>query len=138
MANIDVLEEALSFITDHPEQHQQAYWNCESGACFAGHIALLNGYRPAYSVISETVIDGLVLGPDETSYRTPHLAASLAGLTDVESELLFVAGNTRDEIALMIKDMRNGEDITKTWEATRFHDDTGWRYASRRVEDDEL
>jgi hypothetical protein len=44
MPNMDQIDHALTFVTDHPEQHIQAEWICGTGGCLAGWGAMLNGY----------------------------------------------------------------------------------------------
>ncbi len=43
--NVELAEEVLSYIHDHPEEHDQNQWGertaCGTSMCFAGHAALL-------------------------------------------------------------------------------------------------
>lgn len=38
-------EHVLGYIEAHPEEHRQAAWRCETGMCFAGHVANFSGMQ---------------------------------------------------------------------------------------------
>ena len=119
--NVDVLDEAVTFIEDHPEKHNQAVWTCSTGACLAGHITLLNGYQVATEdcgefMGGEYVLNGVVLDPRTNLRREVSATAqNLLDATSDETNLLFAAGNTAEDLRLMAKDVANDEDITKLW-----------------------
>lgn len=37
-----LVQAALEYIEAHPEEHDQAHWRCQTGMCFAGHMANLH------------------------------------------------------------------------------------------------
>lgn len=46
MANIELLDRVLDHIEKNPESWNQAMWRCGTTYCFAGHAALLSGWKP--------------------------------------------------------------------------------------------
>lgn len=114
MPNIAKLNETLDYITAHPEEHVQEKWTCNTGACFAGHAALLNGYRVARDNLG-VVIDGRVMKGDE-SFFVDTVAQDILGIDSHTGDILFNSHNTRDSLAEMIEDIEAGEDITLIWD----------------------
>lgn len=51
--NIEKLDEAIAYIEEHPEEHDQSYWfqkkDCGTAMCLAGTIAWLDGWRPVWA-----------------------------------------------------------------------------------------
>lgn len=45
MINVPLLKETLAYIEAHPEEWDQSKWRCGTGACFAGHAAILHGAK---------------------------------------------------------------------------------------------
>lgn len=124
MANIAELERVFTFISDHPEQHDQTAWTCETGACLAGHAALMNGYTKKY--VYGCVINGVVDGPDGQSADVGEVAMRILGLSGCEANVLFASTNTREKIGLMIKDLANGEDMGRRWRLDHDKNLTYW------------
>lgn len=122
MANIAELERVLTFITDHPEQHKQGSWTCNTGACLAGHAALLNGYRKFYE--NGKAINGELI-KDHRHYDVEAEAIKVLGLRQTDAVILFSGTNTRDSIAAMIKDLANGEPLGRWWYIDRTKDRFG-------------
>lgn len=114
MPNIDKLHEALDYITAHPEEHVQEKWTCNTGACFAGHVALLNGYRVDLDWCGN-VIDGQVM-KDDKSFFVDIVAIDILDIDPRTGDVLFNSHNTRDSLASMIADIEAGEDITLLWD----------------------
>ena len=53
--NIELLDAALAYIDEHPEEWDQSTWDCGTTACIAGHMARLSGeYLPV--VVTEAFI----------------------------------------------------------------------------------
>lgn len=46
MPNIELLDKVLKHIEDHPETWNQKDWRCGTSYCFAGHAAVLSGWKP--------------------------------------------------------------------------------------------
>jgi hypothetical protein len=50
--NVDLLQRTLDYIEEHPEEWDQYLWGhktpCGTTFCFAGHAALLSGYKPVW------------------------------------------------------------------------------------------
>lgn len=128
--NVDELDRNVTFIEDHPEQHNQRMWTCGTGACLAGHIALNNDYEVVHSPATHTVINGLVRDQQGDLHEVASLARTLLDATRAEADLLFAGGNTAETLRLMTKDAQNGEDITKRWGLgwVTFVDEGGWTH----------
>lgn len=43
--NETLARRGIKYIRDHPEEHNQAYWRCDSGMCFAGIVCKMAGGR---------------------------------------------------------------------------------------------
>lgn len=121
MANLAELDRVITYLEDHPEEHQQDQWVCGTGACLAGTAALLNDYRRlTYREeveIKQQGIDPSGLVKDRLGFDTwvPMAAERVLGLTCDEAFLLFMGGNDIATLREMYKDMANGESITRTW-----------------------
>lgn len=130
MANIAKLEEVLDYIRTHPEQHNQDWWAqrtaCGTAQCFAGWAVVLDGYRIAWwddstmaecCVVPDThphALDALlVTGTEEPLASGEALAAicplaeDILGLTREQSNELFSAANTIDDLERIVKDIAN-------------------------------
>lgn len=107
--NAELLERVMQHIDDHPELHEQWHWfnECGTAACFAGWTCLLGGLKKADGYSSRVELSKRPL--DSAAAR--DAACQLLGLDDDEAELLFHAGNTRDELRLMVKDLVNGDQL---------------------------
>lgn len=46
MANNELLDQVLNHIKTNPETWDQSNWRCGTNYCFAGHAAILGGWRP--------------------------------------------------------------------------------------------
>lgn len=46
MANNELLDKVLNHIKTNPETWDQSNWRCGTNYCFAGHAAILGGWRP--------------------------------------------------------------------------------------------
>lgn len=106
MVDLARLDAALDHIEKHPEDHVQETWRCESGLCFAGHIAVLAGGEWAFDADSVNAAEMLAIDSDEMPFETMdgravvHVsdrAKALLGLSDnrwaVTAEALFAAHN---------------------------------------------
>lgn len=109
--NVELLQQVMQHIEDHPAQHDQGIWlnECGTAACFAGWACLLSGWQvsPAFDCSV-----GSVMSPD-TLVEKPALdaASDLLGLDAIDADVLFSANNTRPMLALMVKDLANGEEL---------------------------
>lgn len=128
MANVAEMERVITHITDHPEQHKQASWTCNTGACMAGHAALLNGYEVMQDKNGD-VVNGAVRHPDtkyavEGDYDTVRsVAMEIFDIYSEDADLLFCGSNTRDTLALMVKDIANGDQLEDHWQLMREYSD---------------
>lgn len=102
--NVELLDKVITFIKEHPEQHDQgdwmsgaleepitwdgAYWNCNTTCCVAGWAALFSGV-PGRDFEHAVHRPGL---PTVSTY-----AAAQLGLTEEWEDYLF-SGAVRDEI----------------------------------------
>lgn len=96
--NIELLQQTMQHIKDHPEEHNQATWinisKCGTAACFAGRAALLSGRR---------TWEALRIGYDG--------GAQLLGLSLEEAATLFAATNTVPMLELMVNDLVNDDEL---------------------------
>lgn len=110
--NVELLEEVMQQIKDHPEQHYQGWWfkntpECGSAMCFAGWTCHLNGWLPLFGY------DGWahkVKNQDGEVRSVMHVAAQLLGLELVDDDDcpdLFRPENTKEDLELMVKDLVN-------------------------------
>lgn len=111
--NITELDRIVTFIEDHPEQHCQDVWICETGACLAGHVALQNGYRVVSDGFKGRRVECLDTGEHKW---VSDVAVEILGLTEEESILLFAGHNTIENLRMMTKDIANGENLRETWD----------------------
>lgn len=96
--NIALLEQTMQYLQDHPGQHDQTeYFNtCGTPSCYAGWAIHLAGYNES----------------DARCETVPAIfAAQLLGLTQEESDYMFAGANTREMLALMVKDLVNGDEL---------------------------
>lgn len=103
MLNVELLQETMQHLTDHPEQHNQGIVVdcCGTAACFAGRSALLSGW--SVSKIASADI---------------YQYAQLLGLTKAQARTLFWFDNTRPMLELMVKDLVN-DDVLRAPDAYR-------------------
>jgi hypothetical protein len=76
--------------------------SCESAACFAGWAVLLSGYQHRGDAVYDQ--RGEYVGD------VRDVATDLLGLESWEASRLFEASNTRPMLALMVKDLVNGDE----------------------------
>jgi len=97
--NIELLQQTMQHIKDHPDQHVQDIWaghyECGTVACFAGWAALLSGWS-----VKQIEHSGMFWA-----------SAELLGLTLWEADTLFHEDNSRPMLELMVKDLVNGDKL---------------------------
>ena len=125
MVNIDKLDAVLDHIRTHPEQHDQCCWmredpNCGTAACFAGWAVTLAGWKMVVASRRSAMADTCV-NEDGKKRVIAGLAREILGLDYGDSEVLFDAFNTVEDLELMAKDLANGESLAELWH----EDDTG-------------
>lgn len=117
--NTALLERTMQHIQDHPEQHDQSQYyeyvdevGCSTPSCFAGWAIQFSGltHKDAYAGRIEEIRPGVMLGSPGV------IAAGLLGLTMDEAEQLFTGTNTREMLALMVKDLVNGDELQDHYE----------------------
>lgn len=150
--NVDEMERVATYLADHPNRHQQGRWTCASGACYAGHAAILNGWQPMTDMgraraagLEVCLMDeyfGSFVEKDGVIKRVSTVAKKIFGIEtagdnldtslddegdeiETTSDVLFHSGNTAEKIKLMVKDLANGEDITKIWREEWVHQPNG-------------
>lgn len=111
MVNVPELERVLAYCRDNPDKHDQSNWICGTTACFAGHAALLNGWKPVLATVWDgTVWDGstaYVTKDDQGNRSLPIVAAGILGLDDDQAHNLFITCQTFDALELAVKDIIN-------------------------------
>ena len=127
--NVELLEQTMQYINDHPEQHNQATWltDCGTASCFAGWACHLSGWNLFYKVESvgtvnvageftPVALSTAMARKDERTCNVADAASSELGITWDDRVVLFAAGNSRDVLNLMVKDLVNGENIRQRHE----------------------
>lgn len=106
--NVELLEKTITFIADHPEQHEQDVWISECGttACFAGWALRLNGVASTEIARLSNSFDYLYEG---LGIRAK--AGRALGLTREETHTLFSGKNSFSALQLMVKDLVNGDQL---------------------------
>lgn len=109
--NVELLQQVMQHIDDHPGQHDQATWidPCGTPACFAGTSLLLSDMRPVPGNFFRVFVDR-----DGEVFSVPEAAQRVLGLSDVECDILFAPRNTRPMLELMVKDLVNGDVLRDT------------------------
>ena len=115
MPNMELLEQTLTFIKDHPEQHHQQKWTCEAGACFAGHAAMQLGWAPLFNEEGHPR-NGAMTREGKVNFAW-EIARRELDMVDEESDMLFYATNSIETIELMVKDIANGLALQDHWVA---------------------
>lgn len=123
MADVAKCEAVLDHIRMNPETHEQRYWGakkeCGTAYCFAGWTCVLNG-NADFEWKSGKIFgcddaneyaDEVAFGDTTISVR--GLAKILLDLTWQEADTLFAAENTVDDLEIMVKNLANGDPITK-------------------------
>jgi hypothetical protein len=105
MINTERLLDVLTYITEHPERHNQEIWversDCGTTACLAGWTVMRHGdtieWRP-YPAVSiagaVTIADTVTVEGDPDTWDIPSRAAHLLGLNHTDAEYLFSPLNT--------------------------------------------
>jgi hypothetical protein len=101
--NFQLLDTVMTHIEEHPDEHVQENWRCETGMCFAGWAVALSG---RYEWVSDDPrsVDYEVVREKATGYTTSamHAAEDLLGLRPSQGYALFHAGNSRDRLRQLI------------------------------------
>jgi hypothetical protein len=143
MIDLQRLEQAVTYIEDHPEQHQQDLWIgtgdtnepstsswCGTVGCLFGWVALLNGDLPVNTYSGKRLlnaheladtVDGetaLVTGGHVLTVTVAERARELLGLTKAEGEWWSQGGRTVQEMRAALEAMKAGADSPRfpEWE----------------------
>lgn len=112
--NIELLESTMRHIIDCPESWDQSQWFCNTTACFAGHVALSQGFRPPVGPLEGWENSLGVCYSREGDMLTAKLVAQDAlGLDEDEAALLFSSTNTLDELQLIVKGLVDGQSVSQ-------------------------
>lgn len=120
--NVELLDATLRFVTDHPDEHAQATWRCETTMCFAGHTVTLAGKDnwmfPAFARFSNLLAplpedEGIVghydYGGDSFDFVTAYdRAQRLLGLTYEEANALFYCMGDVSSLTECVKLIKDG------------------------------
>lgn len=108
MINVELLEEVMQQIKDHPEQHKQSWWFtkswCGTAMCFAGWACYLSGWQPLF--VSNSRQGSFAINKEGVSCYVRPLAIKLLGLGENFPEL-FNANNTVEDLERLVKDLVN-------------------------------
>jgi hypothetical protein len=111
MVNVQLLEQTMRHIIDHPETHDQGIWvsdkeDCGTTACFAGWACLLSGAKQYDVTLSQSTFSA-----DTASgwIRADDLAVQLLGIDEDTATNLFDGDNTVDDLQRIVKQLVNRE-----------------------------
>jgi hypothetical protein len=109
--NEDLLRRVLTYITEHPDEHDQAVWaarrDCGTACCVAGHVVVMSGYELDWSFDDEVTCD--VVGLDDTIGTLAARLLNLTGADDADTaSFLFAALNTLDDLWRIAAELTDG------------------------------
>lgn len=120
--NVDLLRKVLTYITEHPEEWEQANWavrtDCGTACCVAGHAVAMSGYKFRWSSSWSTVpsVAFSVFDADGRVGYIADVAAELLGLDwrDIDQYengvyLLFDVHNTLDDLWRIAGELTDGQ-----------------------------
>jgi hypothetical protein len=128
---IALAQRTLEQIKAHPQEWDQTTWRCQSGMCFAGWAAVLNGRRWLHPDDPESEIV-VATSPEEPGARERDLAwydggepgrmtwgthvrnAARAdlGLTETEAVIMFGSSNELADLEYCVAKIAAGEEVT--------------------------
>lgn len=121
--NVAALQEALDYVTDHPERWRQNTWIHRSWygttGCLAGNVVLNAGYRPSYLDVNDDHTSWVEVPTDDPDgvlslWHHVHVAAvsdvarRLLGLSGSQAFRLFRSFNTLDDLWQLAGEFSNG------------------------------
>jgi len=116
--NTYLADATIGAIEANPESHNQGDWRCETGMCFAGWAAVVNGAKWVYEnpLDAPTAHDqGLVYNENGSEEHVSTYARRHLGLDLYHSDLLFWGGNTLEKIKEVVKDIANEKKPRTPW-----------------------
>lgn len=85
--DIELLDEAIKIIKEHPEHWNQETWHCGTSHCIAGHVYLITKGLPHNHVVNYSPVGA-----------TPQVAREALGISLKDADLLFASNNTLEDI----------------------------------------
>lgn len=123
MANNELLDQVLNHIKTNPSTWDQGDWRCGAKYCFAGHAAILGGWKPVseedqiaywklvgYESLEKAIKDeklrfeGRKLDPLEQRYRE-HRMNQIASIVPNTSDVVTMTGVERKSISLVAQEL---------------------------------
>lgn len=101
MPNHPRLLASLNWAEQHPEQHNQLSWRCETGMCFAGITATLAGAQ--WYAESSDVTRAYLVHVDGRPMHVSVFARDYLELDHRQADELFHWSNTLDDIRKIIR-----------------------------------
>lgn len=113
MANVQLLQDTLNYIKNHPDEWYQSSWYahfdadstrwfagdagapCRTAYCFAGTAAILSGFPPPPK-------EHRTIWSDENGVQVDEYAEKALGLTYSQAVELFHASNTLEDLEEMV------------------------------------
>lgn len=119
--NKKLLLKTLAYIKAHPEEHNQEYYRCETGMCYAGWAITLAGGKWAFPVSGDYsdryVIANTQDNPDHVFLdhglqviNPSDRAERLLGITEIEGCRLFEWENTIEDIERIVNELVSAND----------------------------
>ena len=105
MKNFEVANDVVAFLEEHPDQHKQDVWRCQTGMCFAGWTAERIGLEWENKVTQGNWTDGNLKNKQHVS----NVIQEFYGFTIDEADCVFDVGNTVEDIKWAIKTIADGK-----------------------------
>lgn len=129
---------ALDAIRANPNGWDQSAWRCETGMCFAGHVAQLAGGVFPYDAndFRLTRVDPnpdaapvahsqIVVSPEGLSSPIAIFARKMLKLDSGQADALFGGGNDLDDLEAMVDKLDAGIDIAYGWDDDDYDEGSG-------------
>ncbi len=112
--NVPLLRQTMAHIEAHPEEWYQGSWRCDTGMCFAGHTAIIDGATWTYPDITDDEIfeTELVTTPGREIMPVRDYASHALGLELGEAALLFAASNDLDDLRQIVDELCAEGEVT--------------------------
>lgn len=102
---------ALNHIKANPREWDQSLWFCDTTACLAGHLVLLDGWEP---IEDEDGDEGYhIINGDQTG-TVDSIACSIAGILGEEGDVLWNGDNSLDQLEALIRRLEADQAIYGT------------------------
>jgi hypothetical protein len=103
----DLLDAGLRSIRENPDEWYQGLYRCESGMCYAGHIAQAAGLRWTHPERATSA--DVFFGTDEM--HVEEAVIKVTGITEEHATALFEGSNSLDDLEAMVGALKEKPDL---------------------------